>query len=40
MGRKSLNEKAIDSAGRTYICSTCPFRTIMLEFPACKQNEI
>ena len=37
MGRKSLNDKAMVSAGRTYICSTCPFRTIMLEFPVCKQ---
>jgi hypothetical protein len=35
--KESLLNKAKMASGRTCICASCPFRTMMLDFEGCKQ---
>lgn len=35
--KQSLLDKAIAASGRTYLCSSCPFRAMLLDYEGCKQ---
>ena len=34
---RNIRAKALKASGRTYICSTCLFKSIILDYIGCKQ---